>query len=59
MSTENPNNTNNSTINKDRRMGLIQMGSVDEAVEILINLHNYPIEGVNMRVSFSRNTPTW
>jgi len=40
---------------KDRRMGLIQMGSVAEAVEALINTHNYLMDGVNIRVSFSKS----
>jgi len=40
---------------KDRRMGLIQMGSIAEAVEALINTHNYQMDGSNLKVSFSNS----
>jgi len=41
---------------KDRRMGLIQMASITEAVEALINMHNYILDGSNLRVSFSKSS---
>lgn len=42
---------------KDRKMALIQMGSVDEAVNSLIAMHNYPLSDTNhLRVSFSKST---
>ncbi|XP_048757876.2 polypyrimidine tract-binding protein 1 isoform X3 [Ostrea edulis] len=42
---------------KDRKMALIQMGSVDEAVTALIAMHNYPLSDTNhLRVSFSKST---
>ncbi|XP_029648475.1 polypyrimidine tract-binding protein 1 isoform X8 [Octopus sinensis] len=42
---------------KDRKMALIQMGSIEEAVKALICLHNYPLsESNHLRVSFSKST---
>ncbi|XP_052685898.1 polypyrimidine tract-binding protein 2-like isoform X5 [Crassostrea angulata] len=42
---------------KDRKMALIQMASVDEAVTALIAMHNYPLSDTNhLRVSFSKST---
>ncbi|KAG8454648.1 hypothetical protein GDO86_001026 [Hymenochirus boettgeri] len=42
---------------KDRKMALIQMGSVDEAIESLIELHNHDMgESHHLRVSFSKST---
>ncbi|XP_067677619.1 polypyrimidine tract-binding protein 1-like isoform X15 [Haliotis asinina] len=42
---------------KDRKMALIQMGSVDEAVMALIAMHNYQMgENSHLRVSFSKST---
>ncbi|XP_069128036.1 polypyrimidine tract-binding protein 3-like isoform X3 [Argopecten irradians] len=42
---------------KDRKMALIQMSSVEEAVEALINLHNVQLsENNHLRVSFSKST---
>ncbi|XP_039266692.1 polypyrimidine tract-binding protein 3-like isoform X2 [Styela clava] len=40
---------------KDRRMALIQLMSVEEAVEALVNLHNFKLSDSNhLRVSFSK-----
>ncbi|XP_077499558.1 polypyrimidine tract-binding protein 1 heph isoform X5 [Amblyomma americanum] len=42
---------------KDRKMALIQMGSVEEAVTALIKMHNYQLSDSNhLRVSFSKST---
>ncbi|XP_046336430.1 polypyrimidine tract-binding protein 1-like isoform X3 [Haliotis rufescens] len=42
---------------KDRKMALIQMGSVDEAVMALIAMHNFQMgENSHLRVSFSKST---
>ncbi|XP_014671651.1 PREDICTED: polypyrimidine tract-binding protein 1-like [Priapulus caudatus] len=42
---------------KDRKMALIQMGSLDEAVSALIAMHNYQLGDSNhLRVSFSKST---
>jgi len=42
---------------KDRRMALIQMSSVAEAIEALIGMHNYEINATtHLRVSFSKST---
>ncbi|KAI7795511.1 Ptbp1b protein, partial [Triplophysa rosa] len=42
---------------KDRKMALIQMGSVEEAIESLIQLHNHDLgENHHLRVSFSKST---
>lgn len=42
---------------KDRKMALIQMGSVEEAVQALIELHNHDLgENHHLRVSFSKST---
>lgn len=41
---------------KERKMALVQMGTVSEAVEALIHTHNLPLEGMNMRVSFSKSS---
>ncbi|XP_062617995.1 polypyrimidine tract-binding protein 1-like isoform X6 [Saccostrea cucullata] len=42
---------------KDRKMALIQMASVDEAITALIAMHNYPLSDTNhLRVSFSKST---
>ncbi|KAL3869689.1 hypothetical protein ACJMK2_042347 [Sinanodonta woodiana] len=42
---------------KDRKMALIQLDSVDEAVTSLIAMHNYPLSDANhLRVSFSKST---
>ncbi|XP_023368290.1 polypyrimidine tract-binding protein 1 isoform X3 [Otolemur garnettii] len=41
----------------DRKMALIQMGSVEEAVQALIDLHNHDLgENHHLRVSFSKST---
>uniref|UniRef100_F6YXS8 Polypyrimidine tract-binding protein 1 n=1 Tax=Xenopus tropicalis TaxID=8364 RepID=F6YXS8_XENTR len=46
-----------SNIPKDRKMALIQMGSVEEAIESLIELHNHDMgENHHLRVSFSKST---
>ncbi|GFQ88882.1 polypyrimidine tract-binding protein 1 [Trichonephila clavata] len=42
---------------KDRKMALIQMNSVDEAVIALIKMHNYQLsDSSHLRVSFSKST---
>nr|XP_012293268.2 polypyrimidine tract-binding protein 1-like isoform X3 [Aotus nancymaae] len=42
---------------KDRKMALIQMASVEEAVQALIDLHNHDLgESHHLRVSFSKST---
>ncbi|NXP09408.1 PTBP1 protein, partial [Thinocorus orbignyianus] len=42
---------------KDRKMALIQMGSVEEAIQSLIELHNHDLgEKHHLRVSFSKST---
>ncbi|OXB63748.1 hypothetical protein ASZ78_005202 [Callipepla squamata] len=42
---------------KDCKMALIQLGSVEEAVHALIELHNYDLgENHHLRVSFSKST---
>ncbi|XP_077058972.1 polypyrimidine tract-binding protein 1b isoform X1 [Siphateles boraxobius] len=42
---------------KDRKMALIQMGSVEEAIECLIQFHNHDLgENHHLRVSFSKST---
>ncbi|XP_060764996.1 polypyrimidine tract-binding protein 3 isoform X1 [Neoarius graeffei] len=42
---------------KDRKMALIQLGSVEEAIQALIDLHNYDLgENHHLRVSFSKST---
>jgi RNA recognition motif-containing protein len=41
---------------KDRRMALVEMESVAEAVEALVCLHDYRLEENNIRVSFSKSS---
>ncbi|KFP84163.1 Polypyrimidine tract-binding protein 1, partial [Acanthisitta chloris] len=42
---------------KDRKMALIQMSSVEEAIQSLIELHNHDLgENHHLRVSFSKST---
>ncbi|XP_069503811.1 polypyrimidine tract-binding protein 1 isoform X2 [Ambystoma mexicanum] len=42
---------------KDRKMALIQMGSVEEAIQVLIELHNNDLgDNHHLRVSFSKST---
>lgn len=42
---------------KDRKMALVQLGGVDEAVTALVKLHNYQLsETSHLRVSFSKST---
>ncbi|KAM8833564.1 polypyrimidine tract-binding protein 1a [Synchiropus splendidus] len=42
---------------KDRKMALIQMSSVEEAIESLIEFHNHDLgENHHLRVSFSKST---
>lgn len=42
---------------KDRKMALIQMGSVEEAVQALIELHNHDLgDNHHLCVSFSKST---
>jgi polypyrimidine tract-binding protein 1 len=42
---------------KDRKMALIQLASVEEAIQALIDLHNHDLsENHHLRVSFSKST---
>ena len=42
---------------RDRKMALLQMGTVEEAIQVLIDLHNYDMgAGHRLRVSFSKST---
>uniref|UniRef100_A0A3B3QYY7 Polypyrimidine tract binding protein 3 n=1 Tax=Paramormyrops kingsleyae TaxID=1676925 RepID=A0A3B3QYY7_9TELE len=42
---------------KDHKMALIQLGSVEEAIQALIDLHNHDLgENHHLRVSFSKST---
>ncbi|KAF1372772.1 hypothetical protein PFLUV_G00252990 [Perca fluviatilis] len=42
---------------QDRKMALIQMSTVEEAIQALIDLHNYNMGGSqHLRVSFSKST---
>jgi hnRNP-L/PTB/hephaestus splicing factor len=44
---------------KDRKMALIQMSSVEEAVHGLVAMHNYQLgDSAHLRVSFSKSTIT-
>jgi len=49
--------TNFCLVRKDRKMALIQMGSVEEAIQSIIELHNHDLgENHHLRVSFSKST---
>lgn len=42
---------------QDRKMALLQMSTVEEAIQALIDLHNYDMgRGHRLRVSFSKST---
>ncbi|KAH3765551.1 Polypyrimidine tract-binding protein 1 [Pelomyxa schiedti] len=41
---------------KDRKMALVQMGSVNEAIKALVELHGNPLSGSCLRVSFTKST---
>ncbi|UYV80438.1 PTBP2 [Cordylochernes scorpioides] len=42
---------------KDKKMALIQLGSLEEAITALIKMHNYQLsESSHLRVSFSKST---
>lgn len=42
---------------RDRKMSLIQMSSVEEAIQALMDLHNYDMGGNHhLKVSFSKST---
>ncbi|KAK4322926.1 hypothetical protein Pmani_006327 [Petrolisthes manimaculis] len=42
---------------KDRKMALIQLGSVEEAISALIKMHNFQLsDSSHLRVSFSKST---
>uniref|UniRef100_H2ZWK8 Polypyrimidine tract binding protein 2 n=1 Tax=Latimeria chalumnae TaxID=7897 RepID=H2ZWK8_LATCH len=42
---------------RDHKMALLQMGTVEEAIQALIDLHNYNLgENHHLRVSFSKST---
>lgn len=44
------------TSSKDRKMALLQLGSVEEAVLALIKMHNFQLsESNHLRVSFSKS----
>lgn len=41
---------------KDHKMALLQLGSIEEAVQALIKLHNHQLsESNHLRVSFSKS----
>lgn len=40
---------------KDRRMALIQLPTVEDAVDALIKMHDFILDGNNIRVSFSKS----
>lgn len=45
------------SFSRDRKMALIQMSTVEEAIQALIDLHNYNMGGnQHLRVSFSKST---
>eukprot|EP01102_Stenamoeba_stenopodia_P000485 TRINITY_DN1045_c0_g1_i2.p1 TRINITY_DN1045_c0_g1~~TRINITY_DN1045_c0_g1_i2.p1 ORF type:complete len:394 (-),score=68.09 TRINITY_DN1045_c0_g1_i2:131-1312(-) len=41
---------------KEKKMALIQMSNLSEAVDSLVYLHNYQLENMNLRISFSKAT---
>lgn len=42
---------------RDHKMALLQMATVEEAIQALIDLHNYNLgENHHLRVSFSKST---
>lgn len=42
---------------KDRKMALMQLASVEEAIEALITLHDHQLDhNQHLRVSFSKST---
>lgn len=42
---------------KDRKMALMQLASVEEAIEALVNLHDHQLDhNQHLRVSFSKST---
>lgn len=42
---------------KDRKMALVQLPSIDDAVAALIKMHNYQLsESNHLRVSFSKSS---
>lgn len=42
---------------RDRKMALIQMSSVEEGIQALMDLHNYDMGGNHhLKVSFSKST---
>ena len=42
---------------RDHKMALLQMSTVEEAIQALIDLHNYNLgENHHLRVSFSKST---
>jgi polypyrimidine tract-binding protein 2 len=42
---------------KDRKMALVQLATVDDAILALVKLHNYQLsETSHLRVSFSKST---
>jgi polypyrimidine tract-binding protein 1 len=46
-----------SVFSKDKKMALIQLPSMEEAVEALIRMHNYQLsESNHLRVSFSKSS---
>lgn len=46
-----------SNIPRDHKMALLQMATVEEAIQALIDLHNYNLgENHHLRVSFSKST---
>lgn len=43
---------------KEKKMALVQMATLSEAVDSLVNLHNHQLDGMNLRISFSKATIT-
>lgn len=44
-------------MHRDRKMALIQMSTIEEAIQCLIDLHNYNMgDNHHLRVSFSKST---
>merc|ERR1719186_2118965 len=45
------------TLSNQRKMALVQLGSVEEAITALVKLHNYQLDKTaHLRVSFSKST---
>jgi len=52
-----PKGDTQSSNERDRKMALLQMSTVEEAIQVLIDLHNYDMgSGHRLKVSFSKST---